>query len=74
MTTLRGIKRKLTPINALPIIGRTLYNWRELWFFPLVALLQLILLIKLATWLTGHPPKEGANVLVGLGYSILYCV
>jgi zinc transporter ZupT len=55
-------------------ILKTLYNWRELWFWPLVALLNWYLLIHLAYFFTGRRPEENMDFLVGLGANILIAV
>jgi hypothetical protein len=60
--------------SALTALWNTIYNWRELWFWPLVALIQLWLLIQLAWALTGRAPQESADHLVALGFNVLYLV
>ena len=52
----------------------TVYNWRELWFWPMVALLQWYLLIKLAAAISGRTPEESMDFLVGLGANIVTVV
>jgi hypothetical protein len=55
-------------------IIQSIYNWRELWFWPLIALLQWYLLIELAFAWTGRAPQESMDFLMGLGANIVVCV
>ncbi len=55
-------------------IVRTIYNWRELWFWPLVATANWIGLIFLSYYLSGRKPQESLDFLVGLGANTLVCV
>lgn len=52
----------------------TIYNWREIWFWPLVALIQWYLLIQLAYAWTGRAPQESMDFVVDLGWNIVICV
>lgn len=58
----------MKPMKAL---WDVLYNWRELWLWPLVALLNVYLLIFAAFLITKRWPQESADALVGLGFNIL---
>jgi hypothetical protein len=55
-------------------IWRTVYNWREIWFWPALALIQWWLLIQLAARWSGRKPQESLDYLTGLGSNILVCV
>jgi len=48
-------------------IGRTLYNWREQWFWVLVAFGQFLLLCSASYFIIGHWPQESLDVVVGIG-------
>jgi hypothetical protein len=62
------------PISLAKSLWGVLYNWRELWFWPALALLQWYLLIKLAAAISGRTPEESMDFLVGLGANTLIVV
>jgi len=58
-------------MNPFKAIWNTIYNWRELWLWPLVAFINLEFLLFVAYVITGHWPQESMDGLVGLGMNIL---
>jgi hypothetical protein len=62
------------PVSFAKALWDTLYNWRELWFWPAVALLQWYVLLLLAYGFSGRRPEESYDFLAGLGANILIVV
>jgi hypothetical protein len=57
--------------DKFALVWDTLYNWRELWLWPVIAFINLKLLVLAAYLTTGRWPQESADALVGLGMNIL---
>jgi len=61
-------------VSGFRRVVNTIYNWREGWFWPLLAFLNWILLIGFAAHISGRRPQESMDFLVDLGANVLICV